>query len=110
MTKPHSSLFFLVSVASALVLDTPSGWYSGETVTERWQIQPSDPAQFNLELSSAGNNNNGNWDVANNVHTANGAVTFRLPNVPAGHYVLRAVDTTNEDKVYAESGQFNIAQ
>lgn len=81
---PPSSLFFLVSVASALVLDTPSGWQAGEAVTERWQTEHGDPAQFNLELSSAQNNGNGNRVVAQNVRTANGAVSFRLPNVSAG--------------------------
>ncbi|TFY67503.1 hypothetical protein EVJ58_g1583 [Rhodofomes roseus] len=104
-----SSLLFLASLASALVLDTPSGWKSGQEVTEHWQIQRGDPAAFNLELRSSNNQNN-NWDVANNVRTANDEVTFRLPKVPAGRYVLRAVNTNNNNQVYAESSQFNIAQ
>ncbi|KAH9927621.1 uncharacterized protein B0H18DRAFT_1118426 [Fomitopsis serialis] len=103
-----SSLLLLVSVASALVLDTPSGWRSGQTVTEHWQTQPGDAATFNLEL--ANNQNNHQWDVDNNVRTADEAATFRLPNVPAGRYNLRAVNTNNENQVYAQSGWFNIAQ
>ena len=80
---PRSALLAFVAAASALVLETPNNWHANERVTERWQEQNGDPAQFDLQLAAA-NNNNRNWDVANNVRTANEQVSFRVPNVPAG--------------------------
>ena len=65
------------------MLETPNNWHANERVTERWQEQNGDPAQFDLQLAAA-NNNNRNWDVANNIRTANEQVSFRVPNVPAG--------------------------
>lgn len=80
-------LLAFVAAASALVLDAPNNWHANERVTERWQEQNGDPAQFGLQLAAANNNNknnNRNWDVANNVRTANEQVSFQVPNVPAG--------------------------
>lgn len=80
---PHSALLAFVAAASALVLDTPNNWHANDRVTERWQEQNGDPAQFDLQLAAANNNNN-NWDLANNVRTANEQASFNVPNVPAG--------------------------
>lgn len=82
-TGTHSALLAFVAAASALVLDTPNGWYANQRVTERWQEQNGDPAQFNLQLATA-NNNNRNWALVDNVRTANEQVSFQVPNVPAG--------------------------
>ena len=80
---PRSALLAFVAAASALVLDTPNNWHANERVTEGWRQQNGDPAQFDLQLAQA-NNNNKNWDVADNVRTSNQQVSFRVPNVPAG--------------------------
>ncbi|TFY58024.1 hypothetical protein EVJ58_g6665 [Rhodofomes roseus] len=89
-----SSLFLVVSAANALVLygPPPSGWAPGKTVTERWQSQSGDPARFTLTLQAYDSEQS--YALVAVVETSAGSVTFALPDVNAGEYVLNAVNVT----------------
>ena len=75
------SLLFLVSVASALVIEAPEVWVSGATVTETWEAtSPDDPVYFSLELRTT----DASYAIADNLLTARGSVTLTLPTVYYG--------------------------
>ncbi|KAH9836406.1 uncharacterized protein C8Q71DRAFT_724189 [Rhodofomes roseus] len=106
---PFSSLLMAVSAANALGLDAPppDGWTPGETVTEGWQSQPGDPANFTLTLQ-AFDISQRSYALVAVVETSAGSVTFALPDVSTGEYVLNAVNATNATIVYAQSSSFYL--
>ncbi|CCM04773.1 uncharacterized protein FIBRA_06964 [Fibroporia radiculosa] len=97
----------IVSLASALILDTPSSqWYSGEEVTVTWQEQPTGDPVFTLVLASSVTHIG--LAIAGDVAPALGSLAITVPDVQPGSYVLEAVNVTNDSDIYAETASFDI--
>ncbi|KAI0081181.1 hypothetical protein K474DRAFT_1704192 [Panus rudis PR-1116 ss-1] len=105
-----SALALIAPLVSAFTFSgVPSGWHSGDQVSVNWTTTPSDPTSFSLELQNPDLFHQA-LALANNVDTSSGTVAFTLPIVPASSgYTLQAVNITNINQVYSESGSFSIA-
>ncbi|KAH9948191.1 hypothetical protein B0H21DRAFT_734988 [Amylocystis lapponica] len=108
MLFKFSSIAALVSAASALTLQTPTNWASGSSVNLTWTPSASDQT-FSFELSNPTIFNNA-LGLANNVDPTLGHITLTLPIVPPGSgYTLQAVNISDINTVYAQTGSFAIA-
>ncbi|KAJ3727510.1 hypothetical protein EV361DRAFT_315036 [Lentinula raphanica] len=98
------------SVASALILNTPSGnLVAGETMDVSWQSIATDPSQFTLFLLESNNLPFGLAADFGEVSTAPGSAAVTLPgDLTTQSYQLRAVNSTNVDQVFASSADFVI--
>ncbi|CCM04775.1 uncharacterized protein FIBRA_06966 [Fibroporia radiculosa] len=97
----------IVSLVSALILDTPSSqWYSGEDVIVTWQEQPTGDPVFTLVLASSVSPIG--LAIASDISPALGSLAITVPDVQPGSYVLEAVNVTNNSDIYAETALFKI--
>ncbi|KAH9929739.1 uncharacterized protein B0H18DRAFT_996037 [Fomitopsis serialis] len=91
-----SALIALVPFASALVLETPTGWQSSTPANISWL---SNPDEFH-----------NSYAIGNNIPASNDFFAFEMPTVAvgAGYYVL-AINISNINQVFAQTGEFSIA-
>ncbi|KAH9922524.1 uncharacterized protein B0H18DRAFT_1018036 [Fomitopsis serialis] len=106
-----SSLVLLFSTANALQLHNLTyRYYQGETLTENWQSQSGDPASFSLLLqSTARQAPPETFALVADVSTAEGSVSFTVPDVSDGLYVLNAVNVTNDNDIYSQTASFYVS-
>ncbi|KZT07043.1 uncharacterized protein LAESUDRAFT_812385 [Laetiporus sulphureus 93-53] len=101
----------LVSFASALILQTPTEWVSDAPANISWESQPDDPSTFALVLTNLNDPSHISYALASPIQTSAGFSSFEVPTVPTGSgYVVSAVNATNNDEVYAQSGEFAIVR
>ncbi|KAJ3903480.1 hypothetical protein F5879DRAFT_959492 [Lentinula edodes] len=98
------------SIASALLLDTPSGiLVAGGPMEVAWESTASDPTEFTLFLLNAANLPFGLEADFGEIETSAGSVTVTLPDtLTTKSYQLRAVNSSSVDFVYASSADFVI--
>ncbi|TFY76590.1 hypothetical protein EWM64_g7420 [Hericium alpestre] len=103
-----STLVALVPLVSALTLNTPENLSSGGTITISWTTADGDPPVFSLELLNTVFHNT--FAIANNVQSGAGSITMQIPAVPPGDgYTLEAVNISNVNEPYSQTGGFAIA-
>ncbi|KIK58302.1 hypothetical protein GYMLUDRAFT_45514 [Collybiopsis luxurians FD-317 M1] len=98
------------SLVASLTLDTPAGnLVAGGSFDIDWQSRANDPTAFTLFLLDANNLPFGLEADFGEVQTSSGSVTVTLPDdLQTKSYVLRAVNSSNVDFVYASSAAFTI--
>ncbi|KAJ3482959.1 hypothetical protein NLI96_g6630 [Meripilus lineatus] len=105
-----SLLAALVPFVSALSVSTPTNWTSGGPAIFTWTTTAGDTPVFSLELVNPTIFNQA-LALANNVDVSLQTISFTLPIVPAtSGYTLQAVNVTNINQVFAESGSFSIGE
>ncbi|GJE86215.1 hypothetical protein PsYK624_022950 [Phanerochaete sordida] len=103
-----STLALLVPFVHALSIDTPMSLNSSGPAHITWKTDAGDPATWSLELVNTDIFHN-SFAIANNVNPSQGAVDLTLPAVPSGAgYTLQAVNISNINQVYAQSGSFTV--
>ncbi|KZT72976.1 hypothetical protein DAEQUDRAFT_722611 [Daedalea quercina L-15889] len=108
MLAALSALVALVPLASALTLETPTDWLSGTTANISWITASGDPTSFSFELSNPDIFHN-SYAIGSNIQSSLEFYSFEMPTVDVGDgYYLQAVNITNINQYYAESGEFSI--
>lgn len=82
MNRSALCLAGLASLASALILENPTGTFPGASVEEYWETQAGDPSQFTLLLANI--DGGVPLALAASVNTSVGHVFFQTPDVPVG--------------------------
>ncbi|KAF8641092.1 hypothetical protein AX17_000735 [Amanita inopinata Kibby_2008] len=106
-----ASILALVAplVHATINIQLPTPVRSASSFTVKWTSDATDPGLFSFELNNEVFHNS--YAIANNVQTTQGSLTIALPIVPiGGGYTLQAVNITNINDVYGETGQFNIEE
>ncbi|KZT08587.1 uncharacterized protein LAESUDRAFT_723460 [Laetiporus sulphureus 93-53] len=104
-----SALIALVPLASALVLETPNGWQSNGVVNISWVTASGDPSSVSFELTNPDIFHN-SYAIATNIQSSLGFLSLTLPTVDVGSgYYLEAVNVSNINDVFAETGEFSVA-
>jgi len=104
-----SALVALVPLASALVLETPTDWQSSTTANISWVTSAGDPSTFSFQLNNPDEFHN-SFAIGNNIPASNQFFSFEMPTVPiGGGYLVEAVNISNINQVFAQTGEFSIA-
>ncbi|KAL6304901.1 hypothetical protein BKA93DRAFT_254086 [Sparassis latifolia] len=104
-----SALAALLPLVSALTIQTPANWDSAIQANITWTSASTDPSTWSFELVNPVNFHN-SFGLANNVDPSTGVLLVELPVVPPGDgYLLQAVNISNINDVFAQSGDFAIA-
>ncbi|GBE77529.1 hypothetical protein SCP_0104040 [Sparassis crispa] len=103
-----SALAALLPLVSALTIQTPANWDSAIQANITWTSASTDPSTWSFELVNPVNFHN-SFGLANNVDPSTGVLLVELPVVPPGDgYLLQAVNISNINDVFAQSGDFAI--
>ncbi|THU81330.1 hypothetical protein K435DRAFT_972382 [Dendrothele bispora CBS 962.96] len=96
--------------AARIILQVPTNPVVGAETDINWSSDSaSDPQSFTLFLLDANNLPFGLSANFGEVETSTGGTTVTIPStVHEGQYVLRAVNSTSVDFVFATSPQFDI--
>ncbi|KAH8099726.1 hypothetical protein BXZ70DRAFT_213958 [Cristinia sonorae] len=110
MLALYSAVALLASSAAAtIVIQTPTNATSAFPITVSWTSDVSDPSSFTLELNNPVLFNQA-LAVGNNLDTSLGSVSFTMPTVQADNrYQFLAVNVSNINQVFGQSGTFSIA-
>ncbi|KAK7453420.1 hypothetical protein VKT23_011686 [Stygiomarasmius scandens] len=108
--KSLTALALASFAAARITLQIPTNPVVGAETDINWSSDSaSDPRSFTLFLLNATNLPFGLRANFGEVQTSAGSITVMIPsNVPEGQYVLRAVNSTFVDFVFATSPQFDI--
>ncbi|KAL4252445.1 hypothetical protein ABKN59_002731 [Abortiporus biennis] len=98
-----SSVLLFTSLVSALTVETPTNWTTGNQVVATWSTTAGDPSVFSFELSNP-TIFNAALGIANNVDVTLGSISLTLPIVPATTgYTLQAVNITDINQVFVSA-------
>ncbi|KAI0726133.1 hypothetical protein C8Q72DRAFT_847705 [Fomitopsis betulina] len=103
-----SALVALAPFAAAFVLETPTNWQTSTVANVSWAMSSGDPSSFSFELVNPDVFHNA-YAIGSNIQSNAQFFSFEMPTVePGAGYYLQAVNVTNINDVYAESGEFSI--
>ncbi|KAF9809973.1 hypothetical protein IEO21_07203 [Rhodonia placenta] len=103
----------LVSASGMTVnLTTPTVWMRGTNVNETWSsgVGPYNSGLFSLLLVNTNDTEVTQYTLATNVPAYYDIIHFTVPtDVPvSSNYTLQAVNLTNYEDIYDQSGTFSI--